>query len=87
MGRPNWENTPGGFVNWLRNLQTNETAQTQAQVDAIVAESQSLGISVRLDPPHPGTNWNVPHLNISSANVHLEVPSGYTNPTVSTGHP
>jgi len=43
-------------------------------------------VKVRLDPPHPGTNWEVPHLNVGEAGqVHLEVPEGYSNPNVSLG--
>jgi hypothetical protein len=86
MGRPGWANTPGGFVNWLRNLQKSKKKLTAAEADAVIAEAQRLGIKVRLDPPHPGTPWNVPHLNVGdSANVHLEVPAGYSHPTVPTG--
>ena len=85
MGRPPWANTPGGFVSWLTNLQRVGTILTHAEADAVIAECQALGVLVRLDPPHPGTNWNVPHLNIGIANVHLQVPNGYTHPTVPTG--
>jgi len=86
--RPDWARTPGGFVNWLKNLQKAGTSLGGDEADAVISEAKKLGVDVRLDPPHPGTNWDVPHLNIgSSGQVHLEVPSGYTNPGVSTGHP
>jgi hypothetical protein len=86
MGRPAWAHTPGGFVNWLRNLQRDARILTQEEADAIIAECDRLGVSVRLDPPHPNRpNWNVPHLNIGTANVHLQVPNGYTHPTVPRG--
>ncbi len=85
--RPEWAKTPGGFVNWLKNLQKAGTSLGGDEADAVVSEAKRLGVDVRLDPPHPGTNWDVPHLNIgSNGQVHLEVPGGYTNPGVSTGH-
>lgn len=35
------------------------------------------------DPPHPGTNWDVDHFNIGKeGQVHLEVPKGYSSPSV-----
>jgi hypothetical protein len=59
---------------------------TAPQADAVISGAQRLGVEVRLDPPHPGTPWNVEHLNIgSNGQVHLEVPKGYTNPTVPVG--
>jgi hypothetical protein len=86
--RPGWAANPGGFVNWLKNLQGAGAKLTAEQADAVIAEAKSMGVEVRLDPPHPGTNWNVPHLNIgNSGQVHLEVPAGYSNPGVATGHP
>lgn len=86
-GRPAWAKTAGGFVNWLANLQKTGTKLSTEQADTIIQEAKSLGVQVRLDPPHPGTNWDVPHLNIGSrGQVHLEVPAGYTNPDVTQGH-
>lgn len=85
--RPAWAKTAGGFVNWLRNLQRAGAKLTAQEADEIIAEAKTLNVKVRLDPPHVGTPWNVPHLNIGEANVHLEVPSGYSNSTVPMGHP
>lgn len=86
--RPGWASTPGGFVNWLKNLQAAGGKLTAEQADAVIAQAKEMGVEVRLDPPHPGTNWNVPHLNIgSNGQVHLEVPAGYSNPGVAQGHP
>jgi hypothetical protein len=86
--RPAWATTPGGFVNWLKNLQKAGTPLSAGQADAIISEAKSLGVDVRLAPAHAGTNWDVPHLNIGgNGQVHLEVPAGYTNPGVAQGHP
>ncbi len=53
----------------------------------MIAETQRLEVAVRLDPPHAGTPWDVPHLNIEKdGQVHLPVPPGYTHPTVPKGH-
>jgi hypothetical protein len=83
---PAYANTPGGFVNWLKNLQHAGTQLTSSQADAIAAQAKQLGVEVRLDPPHPGTYWDVPHLNIGKeGQVHLEVPEGYSNPTIPQG--
>src|SRR3984885_9448082 len=62
--RPAWASTPGGFVNWLKNLEATGTKLSAADADAVVSEAKRLGVDVRLDPPHAGTNWNVPHLNV-----------------------
>jgi RHS repeat-associated protein len=79
--RPVWANTAGGFVNWLKNLQKADMKLTAEQADAIVKEANNLKVEVINDPPHPGTNWDVQHLNIgSNGQVHLEVPGGYSNP-------
>jgi hypothetical protein len=51
--------------------------------DAIASKAQDLGLSVRLDPGHGGTNpWTSPHLNIegTTLNVHVLVPNGYSLP-------
>ncbi len=86
--RPPWAASPGGFVNWLKNLQKAGMTLTAEQADTVVAEAKSLGVEVRLDPPHPGSDWDVPHLNIGNkGQVHLEVPPGYSNPGVAQGHP
>jgi len=83
---PAYANTPGGFVNWLKNLSHADTKLTSSQADAIVQQAKNLGVDVRLDPPHPGTNWDVPHLNIGrEGQVHLEVPQGYSNSTIPQG--
>ncbi|HXX20148.1 MAG TPA: RHS repeat-associated core domain-containing protein [Candidatus Acidoferrum sp.] len=84
--RPDWAKTPGGFVNWLKNLSKAGVKLSAADADEIVIEAKKLGVELRLDPPHPGTNWDVPHLNIgSNGQVHLEVPVGYSNPSVPMG--
>ena len=83
LRRPAWAETPGGFVNWLKNLQRAGTKLTADQADALVSEAKRLNVDVRLDPPHPGTNWDRPHLNIGKeGQVHLEVPEGYDHPSV-----
>ena len=88
LGRPPYANNAGGFVNWLKNLQRSGTMLTKEEADALIQEAQKLGVYVRLDPPHPGTNWNVPHLNLGNGGpVHLQVPAGYFNPTVPLGSP
>jgi RHS repeat-associated protein len=87
--RPAWAATAGGYVNWLKNLSDAGRVLTAEEADAVVTEAQSLGVKVRLDPPHPwDPKWNVPHLNIgSNGQAHLEVPVGYTNPGIPVGHP
>jgi RHS repeat-associated protein len=86
--RPAWASDAGGFVNWLKNLQAAGTKLTAEEADQVISEAKNLGVDVRLDPPHPGTNWDVPHLNLgSSGQVHLEVPEGYSNPRLATGQP
>jgi RHS repeat-associated protein len=86
--RPDWARTAGGFLNWLKNLQRASRSLSTEEADAIASEAKNLGIKVRLDPPHPGTNWDIPHLNIgNNGQVHLQVPQGYTNPTIPQGHP
>jgi RHS repeat-associated protein len=83
---PEWAKTPGGFVSWVRSLSHQGVDLTADQVDQIVAQGKQLGVDIRLDPPHPGTAWEVPHLNIGrDGQVHLQVPSGYTNPSIPSG--
>jgi RHS repeat-associated protein len=83
---PAYASGAGGFVNWLKNLSSSGTKLTAEEADAIIAKGEQLGVKVRLDPPHPGTNWEVPHLNVGEeGQVHLEVPQNYSNPNVSLG--
>jgi RHS repeat-associated protein len=85
LSLPDWARNPGGFVNWLRNVSKADVKLTPAEVDAIIEKAKELGVKVRLDPPHLDTPWDVPHLNIGDANVHIEVPQGYDNPGVPKG--
>jgi hypothetical protein len=78
--RPSWVRNAGSFVNWLKNLCKAGAKLTKAELDEIVQEARRLGVSVRLDPPHPNTPWNIPHLNIGNKGVHLPVPPGYQLP-------
>ena len=83
---PEWAKTPGGFVSWVRSLSHQGVDLTADQVDKIVAQGKQLGVDIRLDPPHPGTAWEVPHLNIGrDGQVHLQVPDGYTNSSIPSG--
>jgi RHS repeat-associated protein len=86
MGRPNWASGAGGFVNWLRNLQRSGRTLTHAEADALIDEATRLGVDVRLDPPHPGTGWDAPHLNFGKeGQAHLMVPSDYSHHAVKIG--
>ena len=88
MGRPAWAKTAGGFVSWL--MQTGKSGKTlsSAEADAVAAECKRLGVKVRLDPPHAGTDWDMPHLNVgSNGQAHIAVPPGYQNPGIPQGHP
>jgi RHS repeat-associated protein len=86
MGRPSWAETPGGFINWLKNIQRVGRKLTAKEADAVIEEANRLDVGVRLDPPHPGTNWDKPHLNVGKeGQVHLEVPVGYRNSSVPQG--
>jgi hypothetical protein len=85
--RPPWaKGKPGGYVNWLQNLENEKKILTAAEANSVIDEAKRLGVNVRLDPPHPGTNWDKPHLNFgSNGQVHLEVPSGYDYPDIPHG--
>jgi hypothetical protein len=82
---PKWAETAGGFVNYLKNFEGKITL-TAEEADAVIAKAKQLGVDVRLDPPHPGTNWEKPHLNVGkNGQVHMEVPVGYNHPDVPKG--
>ena len=83
---PKWADTPGGFVNFVKSLTHKGADLTADQVDQIVAKGKQLGVDIRLDPPHPGTAWEVPHLNVGrEGQVHLRVPDGYANSSIPMG--
>ena len=75
----------------FRDIQTGDLIVSYLPMSISVDQSsmsdrKELHVDVRLDPPHPGTNWEVPHLNIGNeGQVHLEVPSGYDNPSLPKG--
>ena len=75
---PSWVKNAGAFVNWLKNIQKCGYEPSQAEIDEIVKMAKGYGVPVRLDPPHPGTPWNIPHLNIGrQGQIHIPVPPGY----------
>jgi hypothetical protein len=83
---PSWVTNGNGFVAWLKEVAHDGTVLSSADADAIAAKAKDLGVDVRLDPPHPGTNWEVLHFNIGrNGQVHLELPAGYDNPSVPKG--
>ncbi len=82
---PSWVKDGGTLVNYGKNLQSEYKATgsipSTNQLDIYIKRATEYGVQVRLDPPHPGTPWNVPHLNVgSSGQVHIPVPQGYTLP-------
>jgi hypothetical protein len=83
---PAWVRSGGALVSWLRDLEHNGVQLSAADADAIIVKAKELNVDVRLDPPHPNTAWDVPHLNIGGkGQVHLEVPTGYDNATIPKG--
>ena len=79
--RPSWVKNAGSFVNWMKNLQKEGISLMKGQLDEIVKEAKAYGVNVRLDPPHPRTSWDVPHLNIGQkGQAHIRVPEGYKLP-------
>jgi hypothetical protein len=78
---PGYVRDAGSFVSWLRQLGLRpDTGLTAVEVDRIVCLARKYGVSIRLDPPHPGTPWDVPHLNIGKPNIHVPIPPGYSLP-------
>jgi hypothetical protein len=83
--RPSWVQNAGTTVNWAKNLEQgyldNGNIPTTVDLDDLVSTARQHGVDVRLDPPHPGTPWNVPHLNIGNkGQIHVPVPQGYVLP-------
>jgi RHS repeat-associated protein len=92
--RPHFADTPGGFVNWMKDLETEFVTTgfvpSTQQLDGIVSEAVSHGVYIRLDPPHSsptssarGTVWaTTPHLNVGGkkGDYHVPVPQGYVWP-------
>jgi hypothetical protein len=70
----------GGLVNHARNLETAGATVSKEVADDIALAARKYGVKLRLDPPHPGTPWNVPHFNVGEPGVHVPVPEGYTLP-------
>ena len=68
-------------MGWLQQIAKARPRLTVTEIDNIVLRARRYGVKVRLDPPHPRTAWNVPHLNIGKrGQVHLAVPQGYQLP-------
>ena len=64
----------------MKNIEKSGKTLTRTQADDIVKNARQFNVKVRLDPPHPNTKWNVPHLNIGDKGVHVKVPKGYVVP-------
>jgi RHS repeat-associated protein len=79
---PDWVKDAGSLVNHAKNLEKGGAGATVTQqvADDLVREARKLGVKVRLDGPHPGTPWDVPHLNVGDIGVHVPVPQGYALP-------
>jgi hypothetical protein len=80
---PSWVRSPGATVNWAKNIETAYKSHghilTKTEIDRLVQTARQHNVDViRLDPPHPGTPWDIPHLKIGDA--HIPVPVGYSLP-------
>jgi hypothetical protein len=77
---PEWVNDAGSLVNHAKNLQEAGGTVTKEAADDIVRAARQHGVNVRLDPPHPNTSWDMPHLNVGKPGDHVPVPEGYVLP-------
>lgn len=81
---PGWIIDANTLVSYGKTLETaykkSKSIPSTTLLDEIVQQARKYGVDIRLDPPHPGTPWEVPHLNIGKQGVHIPVPSGYHLP-------
>jgi RHS repeat-associated protein len=77
---PHWVKNAGTVVNYAKNLEKAGQTVTREVADDLVRAARHHGVRVRLDPPHRGTPWNMPHLNVGNKGVHVPVPKDYVLP-------
>lgn len=76
-----WVKSGDAVVRHAQNLQRAGQTVTKAAAGDLVRAARQHGVKVRLDPPHPKTNWSVPHLNVGAkGRVHVPVAEGYFLP-------
>lgn len=65
-----WSNaTANQLVSWAKELEKqfragNISALSRDQGAFIVKKARELGVDVRIDKGHPGTSWDMDHINI-----------------------
>ncbi len=89
--RPTWVQDKSTYIAWIEQVQNSYKelgfVPTTDQLERIIREAQDHGLSIRVDPPHPGTPWEISHLNIESirktnsgthrTNIHIPLPSDF----------
>ncbi|MCG3136725.1 MAG: hypothetical protein HJJLKODD_00561 [Phycisphaerae bacterium] len=80
---PEWVKDANSFISWLKNLEHEAKSgmrYAKEEIDSLVMQARAYGVDIRLDPAHPGTAWNMPHINFGTIGVHIPVPPGYVLP-------
>jgi len=82
--KPDWVKDENTFVSWMKNIEKAAKAGIRLaanEIDDLVRLARGYKVDVRLDPPHPNTPWDMPHINIGRKGYHIPVPDGYQLPT------
>jgi hypothetical protein len=63
------------FLRWLKHKHPISQPLSPADARKVWDKLLQLGKNPRLDPPHPGTKWNCPHINVDGN--HIPVDPGF----------
>jgi hypothetical protein len=61
----------GLFERWLNHKHAANQPLSDEQAQQVWDKLKAQGKMPRLDPPHPGTQWNIPHINVDG--IHIPV--------------
>ncbi len=62
----------GLFRSWFRSSRSPDNPYSLADSQTIWDALTGRGMNPRLDPGHPGTTWDVPHINVDGRHIPVD---------------
>jgi hypothetical protein len=66
------------FKRWLKHKHPRNRPLSQDDASKVWEKLRKMGKTPRLHPGHPGTQWDMPHINVDG--VHIPVDPTFTPP-------
>ena len=75
---PAWVTSAGAFVSWAKHsFEQTKQVLNLAQTQQLFEMAKQFGVKITADKVHltghPGTNWEIPHIHLGDARVHIAI--------------